>query len=593
MSKPFFTIVMCSYNRPTMVNVAIESVINQSFQKWELIIVNDASTDNTEEVIKGYLSDKRIKYIKNKENLGNYKSRKLAYDMAKGVYTTTLDDDDELPLNALELRYEGLELDNFPPLLHSNINFRYFYDGKWKIRPWFANPEVTYTDIWNNKQSNEFCQIVGATMTIRRDIFKMVGFWDYNKFPHNGADIEFALRLFKLGIKVAFCKESTLTYNLHDDQITKKTYGKESTNIVKEIKSLHSLEDEPHVYNKYFNKDGSSSKELYTDLPKKDGFLILNIHPKYDCAGAGVLLSNIINKFTKHTSYHIISEETFLKHDYHLKIGVDDDKIKELLEKADILHFNKYTWKDNKKIEYMEEFVKKKTTILHLHGNLNVWHPSDHPYNIFNFAKEFNLKFVSCNPLSEQLFNCEWLPNPLPTDKKEYMPTYKNWNDPLKIIHTVISDYNKGTTDIQTVMNYLQTESLLDFNYTTHNRSCNQKECLMDKRNKHVCIDNITQGFIGMAGWEALSQMLVCIARLDPYVEKRYKEVLSPDDELPIINVNGIDQMALEVVKLSTDVDYLYKKATYGRTWMEKCYHPQKIANLWSDYYEKIAGVKK
>ena len=66
--KPFFSIVMATYNRAYCIENAINSVLKQDFKDWELIIVDDGSTDNTEEVVKKYLDDKRIKYIKLKKN---------------------------------------------------------------------------------------------------------------------------------------------------------------------------------------------------------------------------------------------------------------------------------------------------------------------------------------------------------------------------------------------------------------------------------------------------------------------------------------------------------------------------------------------
>ena len=78
---------------------AIESILNQTFKDFEFLIIDDASPDtNVEKVIKSY-DDKRIKYLRNKENLGISKTRNKLIDMAKGKYLAIMDHDDfSLPL---------------------------------------------------------------------------------------------------------------------------------------------------------------------------------------------------------------------------------------------------------------------------------------------------------------------------------------------------------------------------------------------------------------------------------------------------------------------------------------------------------------
>ena len=86
------TLQMCIRDR--FIGKTIESVQNQTYQNWEMIIVDDCSTDNTDEVVDGYLSDKRIKYIKNEKNSGAAVSRNRALREAKGKWITFLDSDD-------------------------------------------------------------------------------------------------------------------------------------------------------------------------------------------------------------------------------------------------------------------------------------------------------------------------------------------------------------------------------------------------------------------------------------------------------------------------------------------------------------------
>lgn len=88
------SIVMPSYNTAKFISVAIESVLMQTYQNWELLIVDDCSTDNTDEVVNQYLVDERIRYIKNDTNSGAAVSRNRALREAKGKWIAFLDSDD-------------------------------------------------------------------------------------------------------------------------------------------------------------------------------------------------------------------------------------------------------------------------------------------------------------------------------------------------------------------------------------------------------------------------------------------------------------------------------------------------------------------
>lgn len=88
------SIIMPSYNTAKFISETIESVLAQTYSNWELIIVDDCSTDNTDEVVKSFLSDDRIKYIKNEKNSGAAVSRNRALREAKGKWVAFLDSDD-------------------------------------------------------------------------------------------------------------------------------------------------------------------------------------------------------------------------------------------------------------------------------------------------------------------------------------------------------------------------------------------------------------------------------------------------------------------------------------------------------------------
>jgi len=93
--NPLVSVLMTAYNRENYIGEAIESVINSSYQNWELIIVDDSSKDNTVGVSNSYAArDGRIKVYKNEINLGDYVNRNKVASYATGVYLKYLDSDD-------------------------------------------------------------------------------------------------------------------------------------------------------------------------------------------------------------------------------------------------------------------------------------------------------------------------------------------------------------------------------------------------------------------------------------------------------------------------------------------------------------------
>ena len=87
-----FSIIVPTYNRANMIGKAIESVLDQTYTNWELIIVDDGSTDNTRNIVSLY-NDKRIKYFY-QENSGRSSARNFGIDVTQGDYLSFLDDDD-------------------------------------------------------------------------------------------------------------------------------------------------------------------------------------------------------------------------------------------------------------------------------------------------------------------------------------------------------------------------------------------------------------------------------------------------------------------------------------------------------------------
>lgn len=106
------SIIMPSYNTEQYIAKSIQSVRNQTYTNWELIIVDDCSTDNTDEVVAS-ISDNRIRYLKNEKNSGAAVSRNRALREAKGRWIAFLDSDDLWMPDKLEKQIEFMEKNRY------------------------------------------------------------------------------------------------------------------------------------------------------------------------------------------------------------------------------------------------------------------------------------------------------------------------------------------------------------------------------------------------------------------------------------------------------------------------------------------------
>jgi glycosyltransferase involved in cell wall biosynthesis len=114
---PFFSIVIPSYNRAHIIGATINSVLEQTFSDFELIIVDDGSTDDTKQVIERY-NDQRIRYIY-QQNGERGKARNNGVNQSNGKYIFFLDSDDIIYPNHLALANEQLTKLQFPVFFHS------------------------------------------------------------------------------------------------------------------------------------------------------------------------------------------------------------------------------------------------------------------------------------------------------------------------------------------------------------------------------------------------------------------------------------------------------------------------------------------
>lgn len=121
------SIVLPTYNNEQTIFYSINSILNQSYQNFELIIINDFSTDKTKQIILSF-DDKRIVYLENNKNIGSSQSRSKGVKKAKGNFIAVIDGDDISVPERLEIQLNYLTNNPNIDLVASNIIF--FTDNK-------------------------------------------------------------------------------------------------------------------------------------------------------------------------------------------------------------------------------------------------------------------------------------------------------------------------------------------------------------------------------------------------------------------------------------------------------------------------------
>lgn len=117
---PFFSVIVCTYNRAHIISRALNSLLKQSCQDWECIIIDDESTDDTKKVVAPFLERNNFRYLPHSHR-GCALSKNAGIEAARGKYITFLDSDDEYKSDHLEIRKKILEKEPEIDLLYSDV----------------------------------------------------------------------------------------------------------------------------------------------------------------------------------------------------------------------------------------------------------------------------------------------------------------------------------------------------------------------------------------------------------------------------------------------------------------------------------------
>lgn len=244
-----FSIVVPTYNSGKKIQNTISSVLVQSITDWELIIVNDGSTDDTEEFIKPFLNDDRIKYCY-QQNYGVGFARNTGITQASSKYIIFLDGDD---------------------LLHSNLlaelvacNYENYDLISWSVKKVLNGEEsVIHPSKQSSLYNNCTANFLAGSVCYRKTVLEEVGMYDANiTFGEN----------YELGLRV--CQIKDLNVKLIPEMLSTYLQGskeRRSNTVEKQLKSLiYSFKKHKHIYKRY-NRELSKIYYFFGYLLEKKG----------------------------------------------------------------------------------------------------------------------------------------------------------------------------------------------------------------------------------------------------------------------------------------------------------------------------------
>lgn len=211
--QPLVSVVMPAYNAEQYIGLAIESILNQTYNNFELIIVEDCSTDNTFQIVQNY-KDIRIKLLKNNFNRGIAFSTNKGLELSGGKYIALLDDDDIAVKERLALQVEYLEKHEDIDILGGRSAF---IDEKGNIFKYQDMPRnnpkyIKAMLLFNNAG---FCN---GTVMIRKEFIEKNDL-GYQENCYGMQDFKFFINSSKLG-NISTISDLLLYYRIHENNET-------------------------------------------------------------------------------------------------------------------------------------------------------------------------------------------------------------------------------------------------------------------------------------------------------------------------------------------------------------------------------------
>ena len=188
---PFFSVVIPLYNKEKYVAQTLQTVLKQSFSDFEIVVINDGSTDNSEQIVKSF-SDSRIKYFST-ENQGAAAARNLGIEKSQSPYIAFLDADDLWFENHLQELKNLIE--RFPNAGMYANRYQLIYENGSTYQPSFYGITNDYEGIVGDYFASSLHYAIASSISVAvpKSIFAEVG--NFKKYISSGQDTDMWIRI--------------------------------------------------------------------------------------------------------------------------------------------------------------------------------------------------------------------------------------------------------------------------------------------------------------------------------------------------------------------------------------------------------------
>ncbi len=209
------SIIMPAYNAEDYIKEALQSILNQTYPHFELLICDDGSTDNTLNILNS-INDKRIRLFKNEKNLGNLKTTNFLFSKCNGDFITIQDADDYSDINRLKLLLNAFEKDSELGMVGSNY-LAISFDGK----EMFSGNLPLLNDEITSISNKEVIPMLYASVMVKKEVFESVKTFPIFFDRKGYADFDWMSRIQEV-TKVKNIKNVLYIYRRHPFSFTSK-----------------------------------------------------------------------------------------------------------------------------------------------------------------------------------------------------------------------------------------------------------------------------------------------------------------------------------------------------------------------------------
>lgn len=321
---------------------------------------------------------------------------------------------------------------------------------------------------------------------------------------------------------------------------------------------------------------------------------IAMVCPIYDPALAAERLYGAINKHTEHSCRLVVGRKSILSdedgndfehnqtEDIMLSGWEQNREAEEMLMGMDVIHFHDsdWTYSDHPLSINWRRVLPGKKVVWHGHGGWWLLNPGKK----IATCEKVGAAMVTCSALDTVIVpQLRWMPNVV--ELEEIQVADRGWDDVIRVGMAVFKTghlYKGVGVWEEYIFDWIPNKEKFEFHVVSGARN---EECLKRRAGDHITIDNITQGFHGLAGLEGLAMGHAVIVRLDPIVKKAWEERFPG---LPMIDVVGMDHAAYRFTQLEKDRELLKDIALKSRAWMDENFTEKQIAEEWIEFYESL-----